>query len=174
MEKYIYTKEHIPTLKKYCTAKIVFLLLGCLVLLLQSISWLVVWLKDIDISISSMVFVGITLVFALSFVGSQFFFAVRTKNIIKLINSEGKFITMRIRRGFSDKTSWGGALTVLARVIAVLFVIFLGILIVSFVQNYLNWGKIILKMPLMVFCAVWFLNMSAELRFQSMIETAKK
>lgn len=173
MEQFVYTSVHIPALKKYGFMKILFLLLGCLVLLLQSIAWLVVWNKDIDISTSNMVFVTITLVFTLFFVASQAFFAIRNKKIINTINENGFFKTFRIKLKFSNKASIGGGLVVFCRILAVLFVILLGILIVSFIQNYLNWGKVILKMPFMVFCAVGFLNLSAELRFQTLVEQAK-
>ncbi|MBQ8522582.1 MAG: hypothetical protein IJ458_02820 [Clostridia bacterium] len=173
MERYIYTKDHLPALKKYGIMKIMFLLLGCLVLLLQSIAWLVVWFKDIEISVTNMVFVGITLVFTLFFVASQTFWAIRNRKIMDTIKRDGSFATMRLKMKFSNKASWGGGLVVLCRIIAILFVILLGILIVSFIQNYLNWGKIILKMPFMVYCAVGFLNASAELRYQTMVETAR-
>ena len=174
MEKYVYTEVHLPALKKYSVIKILFLILGCLVLLLQSITWLVVWNKGIDISVTNMVFVGITLVSSLYFVASQVFFAIRNRKIMSTIRREGSFNTKRVKLKFSNKTSFGGALVVFCRIIAILFVILLGILIVSFIQNYLNWGKIILKMPFMVFCAVGFLNLSAELRYQTMVEEAKK
>ncbi len=174
MKNFVYNKEHLPALKQYNVMKILFLLLGCLVLLLQSIAWLVVWNKDIDINITNMVFVTITLVFALFFVASQVYFAIRNKKIIKSIETQGTFATKRVKIKFSDKTSFGGALVILCRILAVLFVLLLGILIVSFIQNYLNWGKVILKMPFMVFCAVGFLNTSAELRFQAMTEKVNK
>lgn len=170
MKEYIYTSAHIETLKKYSFMKMLFLLLGCLVMLLQSLAWLVVWFKDIDISTSSMVFVTITLICSLYFIASQFFFAIRNRKIIKTIKREGKFITRRIRFKFSDKSSWAGGMVILARIIAILFVVLLGILTISFLQNYINWGKVILKMPFMMFCAVGFLNLSAELRYQTMIE----
>lgn len=174
MEKYVYTDKHLPAFKKYGMMKILFLLLGCLVLLLQSIAWLVVWNKDIDVNVTNMVFVAITLIFSLYFVASQVFFAIRNRKIMCIIRNNGKFTTKRIKLKFSNKASLGGALIVFARIIALLFVILLGILIVSFIQNYLNWGKIILKMPLMVLCAVQFLNLSAELRFQTVIEELNK
>jgi hypothetical protein len=173
MEKYVYTTVHLPALKKYGVMKICFLILGCLVLLLQSIAWLVVWNKGIDISVTNMVFVGITLTGTLFFVASQVFFGTRNRKIMAIIKRDGLFNTTRMKLKFSNKASLGGALVVFCRIISVLFVILLGILIVSFIQNYLNWGKIILKMPFMVFCAVGFLNVSAELRFQTLVEEAK-
>lgn len=174
MQDYVYTSEHLDELKKYRTTKILFLLLGCLVLLLQSISWLAVWVKDIPVSTSSMVFVTITLIATFLFVSSQSFFLVRNKQIINTIKEEGKFESKRLKVRFSNKASWSGAFVVFFRIIAVVFVILLVGLIISFVQNYLNWGKIILKMPLMVLLAVQFLSLSAELRYQTMIEKAKK
>jgi len=122
------------------------------------------------VSTSSMLFVGITLVASLYFVASQCFFAIRNKKVIKTIKEKGQFVTKRVNLKFSDKSSWAGAFVVFFRIIAILFVFLLGALIVSFVQNYLNWGKIILKMPFMVFCAVGFLNLSAEIRYQTMLE----
>lgn len=173
MEKYIYTFKHLPALKKYGFMKVLFLLLGCLVLLLQSIAWLVVWNKNISIDITNMVFVTITLVFTIFFVLSQVFFALRNKKIIQIIEQKGSFESFRFKLRFSNKASFGGALVVLCRIIAILFIILLSILVVSFIQNYLNWGKIILKMPFMVLCVVGFLNLSAELRFQEMAERAE-
>lgn len=173
MENFVYSRVHLDVLKKNGVRKVLFLLLGCLVLLLQSIAWLIVRDKDIDVKVSDMVFVGITLVATLFFVCSQLFFGIRNRKIINTIKSGQNFTTKRMKFRFSDKFSWGGGLVVLTRIIALLFVVLLGILIVSFIQNYLNWGKIILKMPLMVFCAVGFLNLSAELRFQGLVEKAK-
>ena len=170
MERFIYTPAHLPALKRYGTMKILFSFLGCLVLLLQSIAWLVVWTRDMEIDTTNMVFVTITLVCSLFFVMGQVFFSVRNRKIIAAIKRDGKFETIRSKLRFSNKGSFAGALVVFCRFLAVLFVILLGILVVSFIQQYLNWGKIILKMPFMVLCAVGFLNTSAELRFQSMVE----
>ena len=154
--------------------KILFLLLGCLVLLLQSISWLVVWMKDIPVSLTSKIFVTITLFTSLSFVASQYIFLIRNKKIRKEVKEHGKFVGSRLKLKFSNKASWAGAFVVFFRILAIVFVILLGILIVSFIQNYLNWGKIILKMPLMVLLAIQFLHLSAEVRYQIMLEKDKK
>lgn len=173
MEKFIYTFKHLPTLKKNGVRKILFLLLGCLVLLLQSISWLVVWNKDIDIKVSDMVFVGITLISTFFFIMSEVFFAIRNVKVMNIIKRDQQFSTFRLKLRFSNKTSWGGALIFFSRFLAILFILLFGIMIVSFIQNYLNWGKIILKMPFMALCAVGFLNCSSELRFQSVVEQIK-
>ncbi len=173
MEKFVYTHIHLPALKKYGTMKILFALLGCLVLLLQSIAWLVVWSRDMEIDTTNMVFVTITLVFSLFFVMGQVFFSVRNRKIMQTIQKDGACATFRTKLRFSNKASWAGGLVLFCRILAVLFVILLGILIVSFIQQYLNWGKIILKMPFMVLIAVGFLNTSAEFRFHSMVEKAK-
>lgn len=174
MEKYIYTSDHLRALKKYGIMKIWFLFLGCLVLMLQSMAWLLVWYKEKPATVSDMWFVTITLVFSLFFVASQVFWVKRNRKIMHTIKKDGRFVTNRIKMKFSNKASWGGALVVLSRILAILFVILLGILTVSFIQNYVNWGKVILKMPLTLFCAVSFLNLSAELRYQKIIETAKQ
>ena len=170
MKEFVYTSAHINALKKYGVMKVLFLLLGCLVLLLQSIAWLIVWLKDIEISTSSMVFVTITLVATLYFIASQCFFAIRNIKIIRTINTNGEFRTRRIKFKFSNISSWAGGMVIVTRVIAIIFVILMAILTVNFLQNYLNWGKVILKVPFMMFCTVGFLNLSAELRFQTMVE----
>lgn len=172
MEQFVYSSIHLPALKKYGITKILFTLLGCLVLLLQSITWLIVWLKGVDVSTSDLVFVTITLVSALFFTGSQIFFAIRNKNIRETIKYQGSFQTFRPKLKFSNKASIGGGLVVFCRIIAVVFVILLGVLMANFILDYLNWGKVILKTPIMVLIAVWFLNTSAELRFQTMIEKA--
>ena len=172
MEQFIYTSKHMGALKKYNFMKTLFVLLGCLVVLLQSIAWLVVWMRDMATSTSDMFFVGITLISALYFTMSQVFFLARNNKIIKIVSSGNQFITSRVKMKFSNKSSFAGALVVLCKILAVLFVILLGIVIVSFVQNYVNWGKVILKMPFMVFCAIGFLNLSAELSYQKMLEKA--
>ena len=172
MERFVFSSVHLPALKKYGFMKLLFTLLGCLVLLLQSIAWLVVWLKDVDVSTSDLVFVTVTLVCALLFTISQLFFAIRSKKIRDTINSQGSFETFRPKLKFSEKSSVGGGLVVLCRIIAIVFVILLGVLMVNFILDYLNWGKVILKTPIMVLLAVWFLNTSAELKFQAIIEKA--
>ena len=174
IENYEYTSDQIGELKKYRVMKVLFLLLGCLVLLLQSISWLVVWMKDIPVSTTSMVFVTITLVATFFFITSQWFFLIRNKKIRKTVKEEGRYVGQRLKLRFSNKSSWAGAFVVFFRIIAVVFVLLLGILIVSFIQNYLNWGKVILKMPLMVLLAVQFLSLSAEIRYQTMLEKDKR
>lgn len=173
MESFVYTSAHNEVLKKYSVMKFLFLLLGCLVLLLQSIAWLIVWVKGMEVTASDMIFVGITLVVSFLFIGSQLFFIVRNNKIIKTVKRDGQFVTRRTKIKFSNKSSLGGAIAVFYRIISLLFVIFLGILIVSFIQNYLNWGKIILKMPIMVFLAISFLHTSADLKYQAMIETSR-
>ena len=174
IENYEYTSEQMDELKKYRVMKVLFLLLGCLVLLLQSISWLVVWIRDMPVDFTNKVFVTITLIGTFSFVISQSFLLVRNKNIRNIIEREGKYDGTRLKLRFSNKSSWGGAFAIFFRIIAIVFLILLGILIVSFIQNYLNWGKIILKTPLMVLMAVQFLNLSAEIRYQIMLEKDKK
>lgn len=174
MEDYVYTSSELDELKKYRTMKILFLLLGCLVLLLQSITWLIVWLRDIPVSTSSKVFVTITLVATFLFIASQSVFLIRNKNIVKIVKEQGRFHSKRIKLKFSDKTTWAGAFVILFRIIAIIIVVLLGVLIVTFIRNYLNWGKIVLKMPLMVLVAVQALNLSAELRYQTMLEKSKK
>lgn len=170
MINYVYTSAHMQALKKYSVMKILFILLGSLVLLLQSIAWLVVWMRDMTVSVSDMVFVGITLVVSFLFIASQMFYIFRNKKIMKAIEKDGQFVTTRTKLKFSNKFSAGGAIVIFCKIMAVLFVILLGILMVSFIQNYLNWGKVILKMPLMVFLAVSFLQTSAELKYQAMLE----
>ena len=126
-----------------------------------------------EIDTTNMVFVTITLIFSLFFIAGQVFFSVRNRKIINAVKRDGKFETVRSKLRFSDKASFAGGLVLFCRILAVLFVILLGILVVSFIQQYLNWGKIILKMPFMVLCAVGFLNTSAELRFQTMVDKCK-
>ena len=174
MEKCIYTAEHIPVLKKYNFMNMLFLLLGCLVMLLQSIAWLVVWYKDMEINTLNMVFVTITLVFSLFFVMSQVFMYIRNKKIIKTINLYGSFETRRLKIKLSNKHSWGGALRVLCHIFAIIFVVILAAMMFSFVKNYVNWGKVILKVPFMIFCAVSMLNLSAELKIQSLLENSNQ
>ena len=165
MTKFEYKSAHLKILNKYSTAKLLSLLLGCLTLLLQSIAWLLVWFNDKPVTTSDMVFVTITIVGALSFICAQFFYYMRNKRIIKAVKQHGSAQAIRSKLRYSDKGSWAGGLVVFYRVLGILFVILLGILVVSFIQNYLNWGKIILKMPFMVYCTVGFLNSSVDFRF---------
>lgn len=173
MEQYVYNSNHLPALKKYGFMKMLFLLLGSLTLLLQSFAWLIVWMRDMPISKSDMWFVAITLISAFYFIAAQCFFLARNRKIINMVNAGGTFVGRRTKIRFSNKASLGGAIALFCRILAILFVVLLGVLIVSFVQNYLNWGKVILKMPLMVFLAVSFLHTSAEVRFQALVEKSK-
>jgi hypothetical protein len=173
MEQYVYTSNHLPALKKYGVMKILFLLLGCLTLLLQSLAWLIVWMRDMPVSKSDMWFVAITLVSAFYFIAGQCFFLARNRKIINMVSDGGTFVCRRTKIRFSNKASVGGAIALFCKIIAILFVILLGILIVSFIQNYLKWGKVILKMPLMVFLTVSFLHTSAEVRYQALVEKSK-
>lgn len=174
IENYEYTSEQLDELKKYKIMKVLFLLLGCLVLLLQSISWLVVWMRDIPANLTNKIFVTVTLVSTFFFIASQCLFLVRNKRITNIVKTEGKYVGTRLKLRFSNKGSWAGAFVMFFRIISILFLVLLGILIVSFIQNYLNWGKVILKMPLMVLLAVQFLNLSAEIRYQTMLEKDKR
>ena len=174
MQQYIYSSKHLPALKKYGIMKMLFLFLGCLILLLQSITWLIVWVRDMYISTTDMVFVGLTLASAFYFIVSQSYFLVRNNRIMKTIKKDGSFTSMRVKLRFSNKHSWAGGFVVFCRFLVVLFVILLGIMIVNFVQDYLNWGKVILKMPFMVFCAISILNLSAEMRYQTILENINK
>ncbi len=171
MTKFEYKSAHLKILKKFGVAKLLFLMLGCLTLLLQSIAWLVVWYNDKPTTTSDMVFVAITIIASLLFIAAQFFYYKRNSKIMAAVKQYGSIDVARPRARYSDKTSWTAGLAVFYRVIAVLFVILLGILTVSFIQNYVNWGKVILKMPFMVYCAVAFLSTSAEFRFN--IESEK-
>jgi len=173
MQQFIYNSKHLPVLKKYKTIKLLFLFLGCLVLALQSICWLIVWVKNKPITNSDMIFVGITLASALYFVASQSMMIVRNKKMMNIVKDGGSVATMRVKMKFSKKSSFAGILVVFARILAILFVIALVGVIISFIQNYINWGKVILKMPFMVLCAVSMLNISAELRYQTMVEKVK-
>lgn len=170
MEQFVYTKNHINAVKKYKTMRVLFLALGCFVLALQSIAWLVVWLKNMPIKISDMWFVGITLIYSLYFVISQIFLIIHSRRILERIKKEGSYTTLRIKIRLSDKTTFGGTLTIFAKVLFVIFIILLAIVVTNFISDIVNWGKIILKMPLLVLCAVEFLNLSAELNYQAMLE----
>ena len=169
MRQYVYTRAHAKTLDKYRTIKVLFLVLGCMVLLLQSICWLIVWSKDMSVSTSDMVFVTITLVASFLFVLSQLFFAMRNNKIIKAINQFGECMTPRYGESFFRKRTIAKGLALFMRIISVVFVLLLGILMVNFVMDYLNWGKVILKLPLMVLIVVEVLNVSAEIKYQTML-----
>ena len=174
MEEFVYTKNHLDAVKKYRTTRMLFLLLGCFVLALQSIAWLVVWLKDIPVKISDMWFVGITLVYSLYFVASQAFLMSYTKKIMKTINNEGSFTTRRVKLRFSDKSTLAGAFVVFCKVLAVIFVVILGVMLYNFISNFVAWGKVVLKTPMVVLCSIEFLNMSSETSYQKMLEKLSK
>lgn len=170
MKQYVYTSAHSTTLNKYRTIKILFLVLGCLVLLLQSICWLIVWGKNMPVSTSDMVFVTITLVASFLFILAQLFFAVRNNQIIRAVRENGECQNVRLGAKFFRQRTFAHGLVILSRIISIVFVLLLGILIVNFIQDYLNWGKVILKLPLMVLLVVEVLNMTAEIRYQTMLE----
>ena len=65
-----------------------------------------------------------------------------------------------------------GAFAVFCKVLAVIFIFVLGVMIYNFVTDFVTWGKIVLKTPLIVLCAVEFLSLSAEISYQSMLEKA--
>ena len=170
MEQFVYTKNHLDALKKYKTMKVLFLALGCFVLALQSIIWLVVWVKDMPVKVSDMWFVGITLVNALQFVTSQIFFIIHTRHIKIALNKQGTFTTRRVKLRFSDKSTFGGAVVVFSKILAVIFAFILGVMIFNFITDFVTWGKVILKTPLLVLCAIQMLHLSAEVNYQSMLE----
>lgn len=170
MEQFVYTKNHIDAIKKYKTMRVLFLALGCFVLALQSITWLVVWLRDVPVKISDMWFVGITLVYSLYFVASQIFFIVHSRRIMAIVAKDGSYTTRRVKLRFSDKSTIGGAIAVFCKILAVIFVFVLGVMIFNFITDFVNWGKVILKTPLVVLCAIEFLNLSAEISYQAMLE----
>lgn len=170
MREYCYNSKHLNLLNKYSRVKLLFIFMFCLVILLQAITWLLVWGKDIAISTSDMIFVGVTLVGALSLVFSQMVMYRMNANIIKNVKSNGEFKASVSKVRFSNKSSWAWGYVVLTRILCLVFIILLGITVFNFIQNYVNWGKIILKMPLTLFLAVGFLNLSAILRFQINLE----
>lgn len=169
MKLYTYTRAHVKALDRYRTIKLLFLLLGCLTLLLQSICWLIVWNKGISVSTTDMVFVTITLIAAFLFVLSQLFFAVRNNKIIKEIDQTGECRYPRYGESFFRKRTIASGLALFMRIISVVFLILLGILIINFIRDYLNWGKVILKLPLMMLIVVEVVNISAEIRHQTML-----
>ena len=160
MKDYTYNSNHLNLLKKYGTIKLMFILMFCLVLLLQSMTWLIVWSKDVDIIKSDMVFVVITLIGSLAMMATQMIQYRINFNIIKNVQSEGSFTTRAFKTNFSNKSSWAWGYVLLTRILCVLFIILLGIVVYNFVQNYVNWGEIILKAPMMLFIAIGFLNLS--------------
>ena len=136
--------------------------------------FLIVWYKDIDVNTTNKVFVTVTLICSFMFVISQCFFIVHTKKIVKNIKLNGHFAAKRPRIISASKPTLASAMVVFARIISIVIIILLGVLIASFIENYLNWGKIILKMPIMVFIAIGFLNFSAELRYDKVLDKAGK
>lgn len=174
MKDFCYNAKHLSLLKKYSKIKLLFIFMFCLVLLLQSITWLIVWNKDISISTTDMVFVVITLAGAFSLILSQMIMYKTNSTIIKNVQDNGEYKTKVFSTKFSNKSSWAWGYVVLTRILCIVFIILLGIMVVNFIQNYVNWGKIILKMPLMLFLAVAFLNLSAILRFQINMEKLDK
>lgn len=167
MEDFVYTTKHLPVLKKYGTMRILFLLLGCLVILLQSITWLIVWYKDMTITAMDMAFVGVTLTLCLFFIASQVFLAGINARTISGIKINGLCAGKKPKA--PKNVSVAGGFRILIHFITILFVVLLGVLIVSFVQNYLNWGEVILKMPFMVYCSVSLLNVSANTKYKSLL-----
>jgi len=174
MEDFVYTSVHIKTLKKYGSSKLLFLLLGCLVLLLQSLAWILVWVRDMPSTTTDKVFVAVTILGSFMFISTQMFFFNRNRNMINIIKQQGSLIMKRTRIRFSNKNSLGGGIVVFYKVLAVIITVLLGISIVAFIQNYVNWGKIILKMPFIVYCAVGALNRTADIRFQIAIEKSSQ
>ena len=87
-----------------------------------------------------------------------------------IVAKDGSYTTRRVKLRFSDKSTIGGAIAVFCKILAVIFVFVLGAMIFNFITDFVNWGKVILKTPLVVLCAIEFLNLSAEISYQAMLE----
>lgn len=170
MEQFVYTKKHLDALKKYKTTKVLFLALGCFILALQSIIWLVVWVRDMPVKVSDMWFVGITLVYSLQFVSTQIFYIIHTRRIMSTVKKQESFTTRRLKLRFSDKSTFAGAIIVFSKVLVVVFTFILGVMIFNFITDFVTWGKVILKTPIVILCAIEFLDLSAEVNYQAMLE----
>ena len=166
-----YDKKHMSTLKEYCVIKLMFVFLISLVLLLQSAIWLIVWHRNKSFSISDMVVVGITICSCITMLISQMVYYRYNKQIVNQIDEEGKFEVRRdLNYRFNAKSSWSWGVLLLFRIFTIVIAILTGILVVEFVQDYLNWGKVILKMPILILLLIAFMNTSASLRLRSSID----
>ena len=85
------------------------------------------------------------------------------------LDKNGSFTVKKYTVPYANKNSWAWGYVLLSRIIAVVCVILLGIMLVTFFQNYLNCGRIILKMPLMLYISMAFINLSGVLRFEGKI-----
>ncbi len=171
MKSVTYDKKHLSTLKEYCVIKLMFTFLISLVLLLQSAIWLIVWHRNKSFSISDMVVVAITLGCCISMIISQMTYYRYNRNIVKQINEEGKFEIRRdINFRFNAKSGLSWGILLLFRIFTITIAILTGILVVEFVQDYLNWGEVILKMPILLLLLIAFMNTSASLRLRCAID----
>lgn len=173
VEEYTYNAGHLNLLKKSGVLKLIFSFIFCLIIILQALAWLIVWSKDMSFTTTDTVFVAITILGCLAMLVSQIYFYRHNQTITEHVKIEGSYTTKRLKFKFSQKSSWSWGYLVLTNIITIVFVILLGIMVVNFIQNYVNWGRIILKMPLMLFLAVASLQVSANLRYESLLEKSK-
>lgn len=169
MKSFCYNTSHLTLLHKYKTTRILFMTLFCFVILLQSISWLIVWMDGAVASTMDMVFVGVTLIISfIQFIVHAWLYAYNNR-IIKEVKTNGSAVGLMSAIKFNDKTSFGNGLIVFCRILTVVFTVFVGIAMFNFVENFLNWGKVLLKIPALVMLVVMSLNLSGMLRFNKLV-----
>lgn len=173
MKSFCYNTSHLTLLYKYRTTRILFMTLFCFVILLQSVSWLIVWMNGTVASVMDMVFVGVTLIVSLiQFISHSWLYAYNNR-IIREVETNGSAVGLMSAINFNDKTSFGNGLIVFCRILTVVFAIFVGIAMFNFVQDFLNWGKVMLKIPALVMLVVISLNLSGMLRFNKLVLSDK-
>lgn len=173
MKEFQYNRSHLDLLHKYRITRLLFMTLFCFVIIFQSVSWLVVWMGDIEVSVTDMVFVGVTLGLSLvEFICHAWLYAYNNR-VIAEVEQNGSATGYVSRLAVNESSTLANALLVFCRVITVLFTIFVGICIFNFVDNVLNWGRILLKIPALVLVVVGFLNLSGTLRYNKLLSVKK-
>lgn len=173
MKEFHYDARHLKLLYKYRTTRTLFMTLFCFVILFQSVSWLVVWMSDGEVSTMDMWFVGVTLAFSLiQFICHTWLYSYNNR-IISQIEQVGSAEGFVSKLSVNEKSTFSNMLMILCRIICVLFAVFVGICIFSFIDNFMNWGKILLKIPALVMLLVAFLNLSGVLRFNQLLANQK-
>lgn len=173
MKEFQYNRSHLNLLYKYRTTRLLFMTLFCFVILFQSVAWLIVWMNEIEASVMDMTFVGVTLGLSLFEFISHAWLYTYNNRVIAEIEQNGTATGYVSRLTVNEKSTFANILLVLCRIITVVFTIFVGICIFNFVENFVNWGKILLKIPALVMVVVAFLNLSGILRFNQLLSHQK-
>lgn len=172
MKSFKYDSRHLKLMYKYRTMRILFMTLFCFVILFQSVAWLMVWMGDEPISTMDMIFVGATLLLSLTEFICHAWLYYYNNRLIASVEQTG------LAEGFvsvisANESALSRILLGFCRLLVIVFAVFVGICVFSFVDNIINWGEILLKIPALVMLLVAFLNLSGIIRYNQLLVVEK-